>query len=397
MHLLYVQQLLVLPGLPGNDRCWQFATQWAEAGHRITFVSSDALLPENHPWKAPRGGFRVIAHQGVEIHLLSVAYSHQMPFWRRSLQFMAFYQKAWRYKRKIIRPDVVLAYTAPLSVGDLGRKLARYYQVPFFYEVADVWPDVPIEMGLVPFGPLQSWLQKRTQRIYDAATHIFPFSTGMKQQIESHDVPAAKITPIPNGADLIRTPFQERTEGERVNVLYMGTIGVANDLGQLVAAWEQVEAVRPHAHLHIIGQGNDLPRVKALASQRGLVNIVFRASVAREEALQLLVEADIGVVCFAAFPILQTNAATKFFDYLASGLPMVINYQGWQADVLQTYQCGLSAPQGDPKAFATQLIRLIDDSALRHRCEAKGREVAVSLYDRQKLAAQMIDIIVRNA
>ena len=30
MHILYVQQILVLPGARGNDRCWAFAKQWTE-------------------------------------------------------------------------------------------------------------------------------------------------------------------------------------------------------------------------------------------------------------------------------------------------------------------------------------------------------------------------------
>lgn len=399
MHLLYLQQLLVLPGEGGNDRCWRFARQWTEAGHRVTFIASDAHLSQGHPWRPLPPVGEPVEQQGIEVYFVPVAYAHRMPFWRRAWAFAVFLQKAGRLGRRLGGFDAVLAYSAPLSVGELGRRLARHHGVPFFFEVADVWPDVPIGMGLLPAWGPGAWLQRRTHRMYAAARRIFPFSPGMATQIQAHGVPPAKLLTIPNGCDLAHIPYQPRRSSPTppLTLLYTGTVGRANDLGQLMQALALIEGWgRDDLRTRIVGQGNDLARVQALAQELKLRHVSFEPPVSREQATQLLAQGDIGVVCFAAHPVLEANAATKFFDYLAAGLPLVINYQGWQADYLARYDCGLSSPQGDVAALARNLLRLADDPALRARFSRQGRQLAVREFDRERLAEQMLEAMVRG-
>jgi glycosyltransferase involved in cell wall biosynthesis len=109
----------------------------------------------------------------------------------------------------------------------------------------------------------------------------------------------------------------------------------------------------------------------------------------------LLARADAGLVSFAPFPVLEANAATKFYDYLAAGLPVVINYGGWQAEWLAKHDCGLSAPQGDEGALATQLARLISDASLRQQMGERGRAVARQHFDRRQLAGEMLAAMLK--
>ena len=395
MRLLYLQQLLVLPGAPGNDRCWQFARQWAAEGHEITLVSSTAALPAGHPWRSlPRYPAEVWA-EGLHVWLLDVPYSHQMPFGRRLRAFGAYYRQAWRLCRDWQgRYDAVLAYTAPLSVGDLGRRLAQRLRIPFLLEVADVWPDVPAGMGIIPPGPWLGWLYRRTRRMYAAARLIFPFSEGMAAQIAAHGVPLAKVVTIPNGADLAAFPFRDRRTHapERVHFLYAGTVGLANDLSQLVRAWRQVEqAGHPNWHLTLIGDGNDAARVQAEVARQGVQRLRWLPQVPREALATYLDQADVGLVCFAPFPVLAANAATKFFDYLAAGLPLVLNYEGWQAAYLRAHDCGRAAPMGDEAALAAALVEMGSlTPAARAAMGQRGRALAEAAFDRRRLAAEML-------
>ena len=40
-------------------------------------------------------------------------------------------------------------------------------------------------------------------------------------------------------------------------------------------------------------------------------------------------------------PELEANSANKFFDYLAAGKPVVINYGGWQQALLEETGAGI--------------------------------------------------------
>lgn len=378
--------------MPGNSRCWEFAQHWRQAGHTITFISSSAGLPKELVQQAQRSSSGSVWLEGIEIHILAVPYDHLMPFWRRLIAFLSFYRKAWQRGKQLTSFDLILAYSAPLTVIDLGRKLSLFHRKPLFLELGDIWPDVPIGMGIIRNASLIRWMYKRTDKIYAQASGIFPYSDGMAQQLSTHLVPESKITVIPNGVDPARVPFQARATNSTVRIIYTGTIGKANDLSQFLLAIHHIEQQpdRPSIHFTILGDGNDAERIRQKAQELSLQSLTILPRVSREEATQLLQSADIGIICFAPFPVLEANGATKFFDYLSSGLPVVINYRGWQAQYLQRHTCGLSSDQGDDHAFAMNILRLAQAPELRLVFGKNGRQLAVSAFSRPQLARQMI-------
>ncbi len=394
MHLLYVQQLLVLPGCPGNDRCWRFAQQWTQAGHQVTFLASDAHLPADHPLRPLPPPGQSVLFQGVEIFFLPVPYDHLFPFPRRVWSFLSFFFQARRICRKLPPVEAILAYTAPLSVAELGRWLSRKLGLPFYLEVADVWPEVPIGMGVIRSKSLARMLLRRSQRIYQEARLIFPYSPGMAQQIQAHGIDGEKVRVVYNGADLARVHFVPRSHRASLKLIYTGTIGLANDLTQVMDALDHLERSGFQAwSFTVIGQGNDSNRVQAHTRALGLSRVAFRPRLSREEAVQLLAEADVGVVSFAPYPVLEANSATKFFDYLAAGLPVLINYRGWQADFLTKWEAGLSADQGDTEGLAKAILSLAQNPLRRKSMGENGRRLAEEHFDRKNMAQALLSSI----
>ena len=307
---------------------------------------------------------------------------------------MRFYRKAKRLAPKLGKFDLILAYSAPLSVGELGRVLAKKLHCPFVFEVADVWPDVPIGMGLLPFPSLARWLIQRTNRMYEEAAHIIAFSEGMKAQILSHGPWQDKITVIHNGSQLRASLASRHEASPEVHVLYSGTIGKANGLDQIIRVAQKIEAIgRVDIRFTILGDGNAASFVRQEAEKVSLSNLTFLPKVNKEAARDLMESADIGLVSFAPFPVLEANSATKFFDYLAQGLPVLINYEGWQAEYLRNWQCGLSSPMGDQAAFIQNLLYLADHPEIRQAMGKRGRELAAEKFDRKALAAKTLQIL----
>ncbi|RMG16384.1 MAG: glycosyltransferase WbuB [Bacteroidetes bacterium] len=396
MKILYLQQLLVLPGSSGNMRSFELARQWAQQGHEVSILCSHAAFPPEHPCiKAGKFPCR-FRYEGLELLVVKVPYHHLMPFGRRVLAFLAFFFKAWRLGRTLKGYDLILAYSAPLSVGELGRRLARYHGIPWVFEIADVWPDVPIGMGIIRQPLLVRWLYRRAQLLYREACKIIVFSEGMLQQLLQHGVNPSKIEVIHNGVNTRAQPFVSRTAlpQKPVQVLYAGTVGRANGVDQIVQVAHYLQAAgKQLLQFTILGNGNDLQRVKKLAARLQLQNLRFLHEVPQQQVAHILAGAHIGLVCFAPFPVLEANGATKFFDYLASGLPIVINYQGWQAHYLHAYQCGLSGQQGDTEAFARNILRLAEDPQLRQTFSQNGRKLAERMFDRSLIAQKTLAVM----
>ena len=395
MHLLYLQQLLVMPGSAGNVRTWEMARHFVRAGHKITFITSNALFPQDHSFFESQSFPHYFEYEQIGIWVVDVPYSHFMSFPKRLISFISFYFKAIRIGKKIKDADAVLAYSAPLSVGEIGRKLAAYHQIPLFFEIGDVWPDVPIGMGIIRNRLLIRWLYFRTKKIYKRAKLIFPFSEGMKAQIVRHGIEPDKIHITYNCVNIEEIPYVERRSRKgSVELIYIGTIGIANGLDQLIRAAHQIEQMgREDIIWTIVGDGNDGARIRKLAKELKLKSVSFYSSIARKQVPEMLNKADIGVVSFAPYPVLEANGAAKFFDYLASGLPVVINYKGWQAELLNKFQCGLSARQGDEVEFANHILTLADDERLRSKMGLKGREMTELLFTRTKAAEKMLKLM----
>jgi glycosyltransferase involved in cell wall biosynthesis len=55
------------------------------------------------------------------------------------------------------------------------------------------------------------------------------------------------------------------------------------------------------------------------------------------------------------------NSANKFFDALAAGRPVLLNYGGWQADLVREHGAGLVLDRDDLEGSARALVALLRD------------------------------------
>jgi len=329
------------------------------------------------------------------VHVLNVLYAQKMPLWRRMVSFWRYQRSVVRLGKRLQRPDVVYACSTPPSVAAAGHRLAKHFGVPWVFEAIDVWPQVPIGMGLVP--PLIGRFAHRyVDRLYKSAAHVFALSPGMAQQIRDRGVSAHKVTASFNGTDLARfrprtAPASTPNQAQKpVQFVYAGALGRANAICELCEAFQAAFAgSSTKAHLTIYGFGAQVEALGAWLSAHPDAPITARAPLPKAELAHVLPHFDVGVVYFAPYPVLAHNSANKFYDYLACGLPVVLNYSGWQADFVEEHQCGWWAETGDGAGFQRRLL----EAALTIRRPAmalRARDAAVQHFDRRGIAANVL-------
>lgn len=389
MRILYLHQYFCPPGGSGNNRSFELAKYWVDAGHAVTFITSRAYFPSDYPIP-PDGSLEV---EGIQIKVLDTDYSHMMSFRARVKSWLSFYRKAKAASFAMEPFDLIYASSTPLTMGELGRRLAKRWSRPFVFETVDVWPDVPIGMGILK-NPLLKWiLNGLTNRIYREAAEIVTLSEGMRDQVLSHSVDRQKVHVIHNGTNPEVFSYVERPEREGCLVIYTGTVGLANGLDVLVDAAAALHARgREDIRFLVVGKGNDHARVLDYAAARTVPNLEFKDRVPKEEVPDLLARADVGLVCFALHPVLEANSANKFYDYLSTGLPVALNYKGWQAEYLAEYACGLAAEQGDLEALVDHIQQLADDPKGRLEMGRKGRNLVEERFDRRDLANRLLNL-----
>jgi len=391
MHILLIHQYYCPSGGGGNDRSRAFAQYFSRQGHKVSVLTSQAKFPVESQSK------QVFTYNdaGVEVTAIPLPDPHMQGYWTRIYTYWSFMQACKRISRKLPKPDCIYACSTPLTAAEAGRIIARKFQVPFIFEVQDVWPDVAYGMGIIRNRGFKYILDWATRRLYQQADHIIALSEDMLPQIQRLADVKSKISVFPNGTDihLFQPLTREKSLADRIEFVYAGTVGRANDVQQLTDALRILKNKnRKNIYLRIIGRGNRYLQVKRSSEDLSDM-IVWHPPVSKSEVANLLAQSDIGVVCFAPYPALESNSANKFFDYLASGLPVLINYGGWQAKVLEENACGMSVPAGNPEALAQAMEVLADDVEKRKEMGINARKLAVLKYDRTLLAQEVLEVI----
>jgi glycosyltransferase involved in cell wall biosynthesis len=84
------------------------------------------------------------------------------------------------------------------------------------------------------------------------------------------------------------------------------------------------------------------------------------------------------------------TSPNKFFDYISSGLPVLNNYPGWLADMIQDNHLGTVVPPDDPVAFANGLIDLVDNDTKRAQAGINARKFAEENFSRENLSNEFV-------
>jgi glycosyltransferase involved in cell wall biosynthesis len=293
----------------------------------------------------------------------------------------------------------LFATTTPLTAGIPGI-VARWLRgKPFVFEVRDLWPELPRAMGVIR-NPLVLWAMGVLEwTSYRSAHRLVGLSPGIVEGITHCGVPRERIASVPNGCDLdiFATPVQPwrpaQVRPTDLLAVFAGTHGMANGLdGVLNAAAELKRRGRDDIKLLLIGQGKLKPGLQARAEREGLTNVVFHDPVNKVRLACLMAATDVGLQVLANVPAFYYGTSpNKFFDYIAAGLPVLNNYPGWLAEMIDEHQCGFAVKPDNPEAFADALEQAAADRPTLQVMGQRGLALAKAQFARQALADKWVD------
>jgi glycosyltransferase involved in cell wall biosynthesis len=399
VNVLYLHQHFATRTGAGGTRSYEFALRLLAHGHTVTMVTANRK----------GGGIDRARRQrvdGIDIISLGGWYSNYLSPARRVLQFLRFTLRCSLLRRLPNRPDVVVATSTPLTIGIPGVLLARRFRVPLIFEVRDLWPQAPIELGVLR-DPFTKWAARRLERwCYRKADHIIALSPGMAEGVLATGIDPAKVTVIPNASDTAlfgpdkRDREALRPWGVENNfvAVHAGSMGAANGLTYVLEA-ARVLATRGEDDIRILiaGDGSSRPVLEQRTKELGIDSVIFTGSIEKMQLTRIVSSADAAIVCFANYPVLATNSPNKLFDALAAGLPCVVNSPGWTRDLVLEHDAGTYVDPTKPEQLADALVALRDDSALRKRQGAHARTLAEEQFDRDHLAEEFERVLTAEA
>ncbi len=337
---------------------------------------------------------------GIHVCYLPVSYENRFGFYRRLLSFYGFTRAAVKVAAEHRDADVVYAISTPLSTGLAARSIKRRYGVPYVFEVGDLWPDVPIEMGIIRNSFLKELLYRVERTIYSDASVIVALSESIREGI-AKKISGKQIHLIPNMADTVS--FRPTKKGRKLEekfdsigrfvVSYIGALGLANGLHHFLncAAVSQTDGLP--VRFIVCGAGAMEGELKSHARKMGLTNLMFVPFRNREGVQEVMSVTDANFISYLPVEILQTGSPNKYFDGLAAGKLTIINFRGWIKDEIEREQCGVFVDPKDPADFVRKLRPFLEEDKLKTFGE-HARALAERKYSRKNLGAQYADLLV---
>ncbi|KXS55375.1 MAG: group 1 glycosyl transferase [Marinobacter sp. T13-3] len=388
----------------GAIRSYAMARKLVERGHSVTMVCGSNTTGTTGLKGEFVKGKRRGDVDGIDVIELDLAYSNNDGFVKRAGTFFSFALRSiWIALTE--KYDLVFATTTPLTAGIPGIFARWLRRKPFVFEVRDLWPELPREMGVIT-NPVVLWAMGLLEwASYHSAHRLVGLSPGIVEGIKKRGVPAEKVAMVPNGCDL--DIFTNSAKPWRPNeisdsdlmAVFAGTHGMANGLDAVLdAAGELKRRGREDIKFLLIGSGKLKPALMARANQEGLSDVVFHEPVKKSELAGLMRATDIGMQILANVPAFYYGTSpNKFFDYIAAGVPVLNNYPGWLAEMIEREQCGYAVPPADPVAFADALEKAAAERDQLQAMAERAKGLAEREFDRDKMANEWVDWVVGAA
>jgi glycosyltransferase involved in cell wall biosynthesis len=392
MRILYIHQYFATPKGRTGTRSYEQARAMMAAGHEVTMLTTSAQLADEE-FPEGDGVIRRGCIDGINCIVLDIPYNQTMNYAHRILSFLKFmFWCCWIVLTEK-RPDMIYATSTPLTVGIPAMLGKLFRDIPYGFEVRDLWPAVPVGMGILPEGFIANVLRFAERAIYRRAAFLVAVNEDVAQCMLKTVGRLMPMVIAPNACDTDLFGSDKTDDGAfrkrhglegKIIAIHPGAMGPVNGLNSILDAANLLRD-EPDLRFVIIGKGPEKERLIARVEAESLDNVLILDALPKQELVGILGSVDIGLMTVAPIPVLQMNCANKFFDFLSSGLPIVLNYEGWQARLLERCECGLSSPQGDTEAFASQIRSLACNADLRAKLGANSRKLAETELNRQTI------------
>jgi len=305
-----------------------------------------------------------------------------------------------------LRPDVVIASsTYPMDIW-VARRVARTAGARLVFEVHDLWPLSPIELGgMSPRHPFIRLCQAAEDAAYAHADVVVSMLPKVAQYMSAHGLDPDRLAIVPNGispdewqgpmapldAPLARWLAEKHDAGFCV-VGYAGSHGVPNALGILVEAAAKLRE-EPFAFV-LVGDGMEKRGLEARVAELRLDNVAMFAPIPKAQVRGFLAALDIAYIGWNRVPIYRFGIApNKLMDYMMAGCPVLHSVEAGNDPVAEA-GCGLTVEPESADAVARGLRQLAAvDREQQAAMGRRGREFVLANHSYPVLARRFIDAI----
>lgn len=304
--------------------------------------------------------------------------------------------------------DVMFVRHPPLTIGVAAWMIGRLKNIPYVYDVEDIWPESAVEAGMMQPSLALSMAGRLETFVYSRASHINVVTDEARQNLTRKGVPSEKISVLPRWVDdrmLAQDSESDRTTRRRqlgwdgkFVVVFAGNVGTVQSLDVVIDAAAFVETRRDIVFV-IVGEGVERARLEARARDARVESqVVFLGGRPSAEALALMAAADALLVHLKNSALAEYVIPAKLFASMASGRPVIAALRGEAARLVSRSGSGVVIPPEDSSALAQCACRLAELSEQRRlEMGSNGRRYIEDFHTRSRVLPQYAELLEQVA
>jgi glycosyltransferase involved in cell wall biosynthesis len=402
VNILLINHYAGSPAYGMEYRPYYLAREWVRAGHRVHILAaSESHVRTLQPTMSGERKDEVIDGIGYTWFKTPAYSGNGLGRIRNILSFMRAVGVSSKEWVSQFKPDVVIASsTYPMDIWP-AKRIARQSGARLVYEVHDLWPLSPMELGgLSKWHPFILWVQWAEDKAYRVADKVVSMLPKTLPYMQSRGLEPEKWCFVPNGFDLAEwqrvsempawfaQKMAELQDGGLPLVGYAGSQGLANALDTLLDA---ADLLRGKVQIVLVGHGPETGRLMERVQAEALTHVHFLGSIPKLSIPAFLKVIDIAYIGWKPNPLYRFGISpNKLMDYMMAARPVVHSVDAGN-DLVQEAHCGLSVPPGSAKEVAVAIETLAALSPQeRQVMGARGQTYVKANHDYHVLAANML-------
>lgn len=386
MKILIFYQYFTTPKGSWGTRIYEFSREWVKKGHEVTVVTS---IYSKSDLKAKKFIENQI-FEGIKVIVLNIKIDNKQPIIKRIFSFIS-YSIISSWYAFTLKADIAIASSGPITVGIPGLISKIFTKKKLVYEVRDLWPEVPIEVGVIKNVFLKKVAYFFEKKLYENASLVVGLSPGIRDHI-INNFNHKNVISVTNSANLNlfgeKIYFDDNILNENdFYGIYTGNIGEINNSFWLVDAARNLKNKNiDNIKIVLIGDGQLKPEIISIIKKEKLINLIHFNLMPKERLVPFIQNANVSFVPLSPNPILDTSSPNKFFESLAAGVPVIQTTKGWIKDYIEINNVGFNLDGNDSESLSELLIKLKNNPKILDKMKQKSKNCAVRDFDQIALS-----------
>ena len=324
MHILFLTDNFPPEVNAPASRTFEHCSEWVKAGHQVTVITCAPNFPKGQVFSGYRNRLwqnEVMA--GIRVIRVWTYITANEGFVKRILDYQSFMVTATLAAIFVRKVDVIVGTSPQFFTVCAAFVLSRLKQIPFVFELRDLWPESIKAVGAMKESAAIRALERLELFLYRKAAKIICVTHSFKKTLIARGIDGDKISVVTNGVDMSRfKPLPKDQvllkelglEGKFV-AGYVGTHGMAHNLETLLDAAEIFSTLPEcdRVHFILLGDGARKQFLKEESARHGLINVTFIDSVPKEQVARYWSLLDVSIIHLRKTDLFTSVIPSKLF------------------------------------------------------------------------------------